>query len=212
MRVKICGVNSPAAFDAAAEAGADWIGFVFHGASPRCVSPGMAAQLSARLPGGPARVGLLVDPGDDDLARVLDALHLHALQLYASPERLSFVRAKFDVPVWQSVGVATSQDLPGTAGIAAALVVEPRAPREAGRPGGLGLSLDWSVLAGWDPGAPWLLAGGLTPENVAEAARRSGARAVDVSSGVESAPGVKDPARIAAFVKEAKTFINAVAN
>ena len=208
MRVKICGVNSPAAFDAAAEAGADWVGFVFHGVSPRCVSPGMAAQLSARLPGGPARVGLFVDPTDDDLARVLDTLHLHALQLYTPPERLSFIRAKFDVPVWHTLGVARPQDLPETAGIAAALVVEPKPPPEADRPGGLGLRMDWSMLAGWDPGALWLLAGGLTPGNVGEAVRQSGAPAVDVSSGVESAPGVKDPARITAFVKAAKGLLS----
>ncbi len=204
MRVKICGVNSPAAFDAAAEAAADWVGFVFFERSPRHVTPAAAAALSHRLPNGPRRVGLLVDPTDDAVAAVLDALPLHALQLYAPPARIAAIRARFGVPVWRAIGVAGPADLPDGAGVAACLVIEPRAPAGADRPGGNATTMDWSMLAGWEPGVPWLLAGGLTPGNVGQAIAQSGAVAVDVSSGVESAPGVKDPALIAAFVAAAR--------
>lgn len=202
--MKICGVNSPAAFDAAAEAGADWIGFVFYPPSPRYVTPGIAAGLSARLIGGPARVGLFVDPTDDEVAEVLEALKLHVLQLYAPVERIAAIRAKFDVPVWRAVGVSSRDDLPEDSGVAAALVIEPKAPPGAARPGGLSAPLDWSLLFGWDPEAKWLLAGGLTSRNVERAIALTGASAVDVSSGVESALGVKDPALIHAFVAAAR--------
>ncbi len=203
-RVKICGVNTEAAFDAAAEAGADWVGFVFAPASPRYVSPAEAASLSRRLPGGPLRVGLFVDPTDDDLARVLEALPLRALQLYAPVPRINFIRAKFDVPVWRPIGLASADDLPESPGVASALVVEAAPPSGAANPGGNGQAIDWSMLADWDPGAPWLLAGGLTVENVADAIARSGAQAVDVSSGVERARGVKDAHLIARFVAAAR--------
>jgi phosphoribosylanthranilate isomerase len=204
VRVKICGVNSPAAFDAAAEAGADWIGFVFSERSSRCVTPATAARLSSRLLGGPARVGLFVDPTDDDIAETLDAVRLHALQLYAPVDRISRIRAKFGVPVWRAVGVTTPGDLPDSGGIAAALVIEPTPPEGATQPGGNGVALHWTMLKSWHPEATWLLAGGLTPENVAQAILESGAAAVDVSSGVETAPGVKDAARIAEFVRAAR--------
>jgi phosphoribosylanthranilate isomerase len=204
MRVKICGVNSAATFDAAAEAAADWIGFVFFARSPRCVTASAAAMLSSRLPGGPRRVGLFVDPTDDEIAEVLDRVDLHILQLYAPDARLAVIRAKFGKPVWRALAVTTPADLPEGAGVAAALVVEAAAPPGAGRPGGNGEKLDWTMLAGWEPDAPWLLAGGLSPDNVVEAIAVSGARAVDVSSGVESAPGVKDPALIARFVRAAR--------
>lgn len=204
MRIKICGVNSPAAFDAAVEAAADWIGFVFFAGSPRYVTAAQAAGLSSRLPGGPMRVGLFVDPDDHEIASVLDRIHLHALQLYAPPARLGAIRARFDVPVWRALPVASPDDLPEDGGVAAALVVEAPAPAGAGRPGGNGAVLDWTVLAGWQPVTTWLLAGGLSPDNVGRAIAESGATAVDVSSGVESAPGVKDPALIAAFAAAAR--------
>jgi phosphoribosylanthranilate isomerase len=204
VRVKICGVNTPAAFDAAAEAAADWIGFVFYPASPRFVTPSGAAILSGRLACGPGRVGLFVDPSDDEIAEVLDRMKLAALQLYAPAARISTIRAKFDVPVWRSLAVQGPEDLPESAGVAACLVVEPQPPDGASRPGGNGQALDWSWLAGWEPECAWMLAGGLTPDNVARAVAMSGAAAVDVSSGVESEPGIKDPALIAAFVAAAK--------
>jgi len=204
IRVKICGINSPAAFDAAVESGADWVGFVFHERSPRHVTPARAALLSNRLRGGPPRIGLFVDPADDVLAEALDALKLHALQLYAPAERIARIRAMFGVPVWRSVAVETPADLPEDGGVAAALVIEPKARAGAALPGGNGLALNWKMLSDWNPPTSWLLAGGLTPENVAQAIVQSGAKAVDVSSGVESAPGVKDPKLIAAFVQAAR--------
>ncbi len=202
--VKICGINSAGAFDSAAEAGADWIGFVFFPRSPRAVSPGEAAALSARREGGPARVGLFVEPTDAAVASVLSALKLDALQVYASPERAAAMRARFAVPVWLACGIATRADLPKAAPGVDRLVLEAKPPEAASRPGGNAARFDWSLLAGWDAPVRWLLAGGLDSRNVAEAIRTARAPAVDVSSGVETAPGVKDSALIHAFVTAAR--------
>ncbi len=204
IRVKICGINDAAAFDTAVAAGADWIGFVFFPASPRFVTLARAAELSARNAGGPARIGLFVEPDDAELAAALAALKLDGLQLYTSAERAAFLRAQFGVPVWRAVGVTRRAELPDSADGIDALVIEPKPPQDATGPGGNAVALDWSLLAGWQSPAPWLLAGGLTPVNVAEAIRASGAKAVDVSSGVERARGVKDPAMIRAFVAAAR--------
>ena len=203
--VKICGINAPAAFDAAAEAGADWIGFVFAPASPRAVTPGEAARLSGRLHGGPGRVGLFVAPGDDHLARTLDDVALDAVQIYASAERAASVRARFGVPVWLAVGVAEAGDLPREAPLGVdRLLLDAKAPANAALPGGNAHPFDWAMLRGWKTPLPWLLAGGLTPGVVRDAIRASGAPGVDVSSGVESARGVKDPALIRAFIEAAR--------
>ena len=216
MEVKICGLNDQAGLAAAVEAGADWVGFVFFPRSPRAVTPAEAAALSARHPagprgsprggpgGGPGRVGLFVDPDDAALDAALDALPLDALQLYASPARIAEIAARVGVPIWRAVAVGGPADLPVTAGAEARLVIEPRPPADATRPGGNAQRLDWTLTRGWRAPRPWLLAGGLTPELVGTAIAASGARAVDVSSGVESAPGVKDPARIRAFVAAAR--------
>ncbi len=203
-RVKICGINSEAAFDAAIETGADWIGFVFFPPSPRFVTPARAAALSARRPGGPLRVGLFVDPNEAVISAALAALPLDILQIYAEPERVTALGRHFGRPVWHAVGVAARADLPENAGGAEALLIEAKAPPEATRPGGNAVRFDWTILAGWQPCAPWVLAGGLDPETVGAAIAMSGAMAVDVSSGVESAPGVKDPARIRAFIAAAR--------
>ncbi len=204
VRVKICGVNAPAAFDAAHDGGADWIGFVFFARSPRYVTPAQAAALSARRPGGPPRVGLFVAPEDAAVEAALAALPLDALQVYASAERAAALRIRFDRPVWHAVGVAAAADLPLAASAIDRLVIEAKPPPDATRPGGNAARFDWSVLAGWQPPVPWILAGGLDPDNVADAIRIAAAPAVDVSSGVESAPGVKDPARIRAFLAAAR--------
>ena len=204
MRVKVCGINDAAAFDATVAAGADWIGFVFFPPSPRAVTPARAAALSARHAGGPLRVGLFVDPDDDAVAAALAALRLDVLQLYVGAARAAALRARFGVPVWRAVGVSARADLPGTAEGVDGLVIEPKPPAGATRPGGNAVALDWTLTEGWRAPAPWLLAGGLTPGNVAAAIRASGATAVDVSSGVERARGEKDPALIAAFVAAAK--------
>ncbi len=203
VKVKICGINDDAAFDAARGAGADWIGFVFFPASPRFITPTRAAELSARA-SLPLRVGLFVDPAEADVAAVLETVRLDALQLYASPVRAAALRQRFQIPVWRGVGVGARSDLPGPEPRIDAFLVEAKAPPGATRPGGNAVSFDWGLTADWHAPLPWLLAGGLTPENVAEAIAASGARAVDVSSGVERAKGVKDPDRIAAFVAAAK--------
>ncbi len=204
MQIKICGVNSPAAFDAAAAAGADFVGFVFCAASPRQVSPGQAAALSARRKGGPGRVGLFVDPRDADIQATLAQLPLDALQLYAPTRRAAELRARFGLPVWRAVPVRSAGDLPNAAEAADALIIEPAPPEGAARPGGNAVQLDWGMLRQWRAPCPWFLAGGLTPENVGAAIAASAAAAVDVSSGVEAAPGHKDPARIAAFIAAAR--------
>ena len=204
VRVKICGVNSEAAFDAAAQAGADWIGFVFFDRSPRGVRAAEAAALSARLAGGPLRVGLFVDPEDDAIARVLDAVQLDALQLYTPAARVDEIAERFGVAVWRSVGVSAPADLPADAGRASRLVIEAKPPAGADRPGGNAVAVDWAMLSGHAPRTDWMLAGGLTAANVGQAIAHSGAAAVDVSSGVESAPGVKEPALIRAFVVAAR--------
>lgn len=202
--VKICGVNDPAGFDAAAEAGADYIGFVFVPASPRHVTPGEAARLSARRRGGPGRVGLLVEPDDDAVAAVLDALRLEALQLYTSAERAAAIRARFGIPVWLAIGIAAAHDLPVTAPGIDRLLLDAKPPPGSALPGGNAHPFDWPMLRVWRAPLPWLLAGGLTPATVADAIRESGAPGVDVSSGVERARGVKDPALIRAFIEAAR--------
>jgi phosphoribosylanthranilate isomerase len=204
VQVKICGINDPAAFDAAVEAGADWVGFVFYPPSPRHVADDTAAALSARVSGGPGRVGLFVDPTDAEVESVLRTISLDALQLYTGAHRVAELRARFGRPVWHALGIKTEADLPTTASVAERLVLEAKPPSDATRPGGNAARFDWSVLRGWRAPAPWILAGGLTPDNVRMAILATGAAAVDVSSGVERRPGIKDPALIRAFVTAAR--------
>ena len=203
VRVKICGINDPVAFDTAIEAGADWIGFNFFPPSPRYLLPAQAAALSARSPGGPQRVGLFVDVTDDAIAATLEVIRLDILQVYGALD-VPRLRARFGLPVWRPIGVATATDLPVASNGADLLMIEAKAPPEATRPGGNAMRFDWSLLRGWTAPAPWMLAGGLTADNVADAIRITGARAVDVSSGVERTRGVKDSALIRTFIANAK--------
>jgi phosphoribosylanthranilate isomerase len=207
--VKICGVNDPAAMEAAVAAGADMVGFVFFPPSPRAVTPEGAAALSAGQPWGPLRVGLFVDPTDDEIAAVLAALPLDIIQLHGeeTPARAAEIRARFGRPVMKALGIASAADLDQVAAYALAVdrfLLDAKAPPGAPLPGGNAAPFDWTLTAGRSVPRPWLLAGGLTPGNVAEALAVSGAPGVDVSSGVERARGVKDPARIAAFVAAAR--------
>ncbi|MDE7548861.1 phosphoribosylanthranilate isomerase [Acetobacter fabarum] len=201
--VKICGITEEAGFDACVEHGADWIGFVFFDRSPRCVASRQAAGLAARGVGQARTVGLFVHPRDEDISRVLDHAALDVLQIYASEERARQVAQVFGLPVWLSFPVAAAGDLPASCPVQK-MLIEPCPPKDATRPGGNAQKLDWAMLAGWKPLFPWMLAGGLRVDNVAEAIRLTGARDVDVSSGVESAPGIKNPDLIAQFVRNAR--------
>lgn len=201
-RVKICGLNDEAGFDAAQAA--DWIGFNFFPPSPRYVTAARAAALAARAPAGPARIGLFVRPSEAEIRAVLAELRLDALQLYTDAATAAALRARLGLPVWLAIGVAEAGDLPHAAAGLDALLIEAKPPPGANRPGGNATAMDWGLLRGWRAPAPWLLAGGLTPANVGDAIRASGAAAVDVSSGVESHPGRKDPALIRAFIAAAR--------
>jgi phosphoribosylanthranilate isomerase len=203
VQVKICGINDATAFDTAVSAGADWVGFNFFPPSPRYVAPAQAAALSARSPGGPSRVGLFVDPAPEAIATALDTVRLDILQVYGAVD-LAALRASFGLPIWRPIGVATAADLPVAAGAADRLLIEAKPPPDATRPGGNAVRFDWSLLRGWHAPVPWILAGGLTADNVAEGVRITGAWAVDVSSGVERAPGAKDPGLIRAFIANAR--------
>lgn len=209
VEVKICGINDAEGMDAAVAAGADLVGFVFFPPSPRAVTPARAAALSARHAGGPVRVGLFVDPADDDIAAVLAALPLGLIQLHGeeTPERAAAIRARFGVPVMKAIGVAEEADFAPVAAFAPAVdrfLFDARPPPGGPLPGGNAQPFEWRLMAGRPVPRPWLLAGGLTPGNVAEAIRAAGAPGVDVSSGVERARGVKDAALIRAFVAAAK--------
>lgn len=203
-RVNICGINDPLAFETALDCGADWIGFVFFPPSPRFVTPDQAAALSGRAPGGPPRVGLFVDPNLDSIARVLDGVRLDILQIYGARDDLPAVKARFGLPVWYAAGISTAADIPVDLHAADRLLLEAKPPQGATRPGGNATAFDWSILRGWNAPGPWMLAGGLTTDNVADAIRITGAFAVDVSSGVESARGIKDAALIRSFIAAAK--------
>jgi len=207
-QVKICGINSTDAIDAAVESGADWIGFAFFPPSPRFITPARARELSARHPsasaGGPPRVGLFVNPTEAMIAEALAEVALDILQLYAAPAVAKGLRDRLDRPVWRAVGVSDAADLPMALDGADALLIEAKPPPDATRPGGNAVRFDWTLTQGWRAPGPWLLAGGLDPDNVADAIRLSGAAAVDVSSGVERAKGVKDPALIRAFIRAAR--------
>lgn len=204
VQVKICGIKSPGAFDAAVAGGADWVGFNFFPRSPRVVSAEQAAELSSRAPGGPGRVGLFVDPSEQEVERVLARVRLDALQLYTTPQRAAALRALFGIPVWRAVGVAERADLPTAREPIDGFLLESKARPDASRPGGNGEVFDWWLMEGWHAPQEWLLAGGLTPSNVATAIRASNATAVDVSSGVEVRQGVKDPELILQFINNAK--------
>ena len=208
---KICGVKTPADVAAAAQSGARYVGFVFFPKSPRCLTVEQAAALAAEVPLGVAKVALTVNATDAELDEITGAVPLDMLQLHGkeSPERVAEVKARYGLPVMKAIGIADAEDLPQIdlySEVADQLLIDAKPPKNADLPGGNGLAFDWRLLAGrkyWQK--PWMLAGGLTPDNVAEAIRMTGARQVDVSSGVESAPGVKDAERIAAFVTAAMT-------
>lgn len=209
IRIKICGLTDPADIPAAVLAGAAYLGFVFFPPSPRNLDLRRAAQMMQSVPEGIAKVALTVDADDATLDALLDAVPVDMLQLHGreSPARVRGVRARYGLPVMKAVGVAGAGDLPALdryARVADQLLVDAKPPRGATRPGGNAAAFDWRLLAGRRWPVPWLLAGGLTPGNVAAAIRATGARQVDVSSGVETAPGEKDGRLMRDFIAAAR--------
>ncbi|MDG2002183.1 MAG: phosphoribosylanthranilate isomerase [Novosphingobium sp.] len=207
--IKICGISTPETLDAAIRARADYVGFNFYPPSPRYVAPGDAAALGARAEGHITRAGVFVDADDAMLAEAVAAAQLDVLQLHGqeTPERAAQLKARFGLPVWKALAVTTQDDVTraGDYADAADLVLfDAKTPKGSALPGGMGLSFDWSLVAHWKGPLAWGLAGGLTPDNVAQAVQLTSAPLVDTSSGVESAPGVKDVDKIAAFCKAAR--------
>jgi phosphoribosylanthranilate isomerase len=207
--VKICGLSTRETLDAALQAGADMVGFVFFPASPRHIGLNTAHDLGRQARGRALKAALTVDADDATLANMVEALQPDILQLHGKETvaRLRDIRQTFGLPVMKAIAVETPVDLaslPGYAAVADRILFDARAPRDATRPGGLGTAFDWRVLENLDLKLPFMVSGGLHAGNVAEAVRVSRAGGVDVSSGVERAPGVKDPEMIRAFIRAAR--------
>lgn len=209
--VKICGLSTRETLEVALDAGADMVGFVFFPPSPRHLSLEMGRDLGRQVKRRALKVALTVDADDATLDNIMDALSPDMLQLHGSESvaRLRDIKQRFGRPVMKAVPVATSADLaalPGYAAVADSVLFDARAPKDATRPGGLGAPFDWHLLENLDLKLPYMVSGGLHAENVAEALRVTRAGGVDVSSGVESAPGVKDPDMITAFIRAARAI------
>lgn len=208
LRVKICGISDPETLSVAVAAGARYVGFVFFAKSPRNLTIEQARALAVEVPMGVAKVALTVNASDDEIAAILDQVPIDMLQLHGkeTPARVREVRRRFGLPVMKAVGVAEAADLAAIddfEDVADQILIDAKPPKGADLPGGNGISFDWRLIAGRQWRRPWMLAGGLTPAKVAEAARLTGAQQVDVSSGVETAPGVKDADLIRAFLAAA---------
>lgn len=212
--IKICGLTTPDTLDAALDAGADLVGFVFFPPSPRHLGAEAARELAARAEGRAGKVALSVDADDALLAASIEALRPDLLQLHGKepPARVTEVKRRFGLPVMKAIPVETRADLAAVeayAGVADRVIFDARAPRDATRPGGLGKPFDWHLLDRVTQ--PFMLSGGLDPDNVAEALAITRAAGIDVSSGVERAPGQKDPDRIRAFIRNARAAEQALA-
>ena len=209
--VKICGLSTPETLQAAIEAGVDYVGFVFFERSPRYVSVETAAHLRALMPPAVPPVALLVDAQDAFIDTMIEKVQPGLLQLHGheTPERVAAIKTRTGLPVMKVLSIATADDVAATAlyeNVADLLMFDAKPPKSMPNalPGGNALSFDWSLIADISLSVPWMLSGGLNPDNVAEAIIRTGASMVDVSSGVESAPGQKDVARMRAFIQAAK--------
>ena len=206
--IKICGITTADALDAAIAARSDFAGLNFYAPSPRYVDARQAAELGRRANGRIGRVGVFVDASDAEIGEVVDAASLDAIQLHGeeSPQRAAQLRSRFNLPVWKVIAVAGESDLKkaDTYRDAADFILFDAKTPKGTLPGGMGLTFDWTVLKAYRGAMPWGLAGGLTPDNVAEAVRLTGTQLVDAASGTESAPGVKNVDKIAAFCKAAR--------
>ncbi|MEM7226231.1 MAG: phosphoribosylanthranilate isomerase [Pseudomonadota bacterium] len=213
LEVKICGINTPAALDAAVAAGADLVGFVFYPNSPRAVTPAQAIDLAGRLKPGVKRVALMVDPDDALVAEVTGQVPLDFIQLHGAetPRRVAEIRARTGLAVIKVLKLSTAEDLAPAetyAEVADRLLFDAKPPKSMKNalPGGNALAFDWRLLAGKTWSKPWMLSGGLEPDNLKQAVEISGARSVDVSSGVEERPGLKSPEKIDAFLAQARAL------
>lgn len=211
VQVKICGIRDREVLESAVEGGAAAVGFVFVAGSPRRISPDAAARLSSEVPSGVLKVGLFVNAPDETIGQAVEASALDALQLHGreTPERVVEVRERFGRKVWKALPVARQEDVSAAfafEGAADCLLFDSQPPKGGRLPGGNARAFDWSLLAAPLPDLPWMLSGGLTAGNVEEAVRISGARMVDLSSGVERSRGVKDPALVRAFLEKAATL------
>ena len=207
--VKICGLATVDDVRACADAGANYMGLVFFEKSPRNIPLQAARELALAAPLGLAKVALVVNPSDAELDAITGTVPLDMLQLHGreTPERVAEVKARYGLPVMKAVGIADGDDLPKLEsyfGVADQILVDAKPPKGGELPGGNGLSFDWRLIAGRRWPCPWMLAGGLTPENVAEAVKMTGAKQVDVSSGVEDAPGQKNAELIQKFVQSSR--------
>ena len=207
--IKICGLSTIPALDAALDAGADMVGFVFFPPSPRNIGYDTARALAARVAGRATKVSLTVDADDATLAALIEALQPDLLQLHGreTPARVAAIREKFGLPVMKALGVSTAADLAAIAlyePLVDRILFDAKPPADATRPGGNGLAFDWRLIGDAPIRKPWMLSGGLDAENIAEAIRVTGAPGIDVSSGVESSPGVKDLDKIKNFVAAAR--------
>ncbi|MGD2002166.1 MAG: phosphoribosylanthranilate isomerase [Paracoccaceae bacterium] len=207
--VKICGLATVDDVRACADAGANYMGLVFFEKSPRNITIPAARELALAAPLGLAKVALVVNPSDAELDAITATVPLDMLQLHGreTPERVAEVKARYGLPVMKAVGIADGDDLPKLEsyfGVADQILVDAKPPKGGELPGGNGLSFDWRLIAGRRWPCPWMLAGGLTPENVAEAIKMTGAKQVDVSSGVEDAPGQKNAELIQKFVQSSR--------
>ncbi len=208
IRVKICGVTRKEDLRAAVLAGASYVGLNFFAKSPRFVDIEQARELALDAPVGVVKVGLFVNPDDEFLDEVLASVPLDMIQLHGqeSPERLREIKLRFGLPMMKALGISSAEDLAQLQAYDAAdqFLLDAKPPKGAILPGGNGVTFDWSLLKGLDLDRPWMLAGGLTPENVCEAVKQTATLQVDVSSGVESAPAIKDKSLMEDFIREAR--------
>ncbi len=208
IRVKICGVTRKQDVREAVIAGASYIGLNFFPKSPRFVDAARARELALEAPVGVIKVGLFVNPDDEFLDEILSIVPLDMIQLHGgeSPDRVREVKLRYGLPVMKVIGVSEKSDLAKFEAYDAAdqFLLDAKPPKDAVLPGGNGIAFDWRLLEGFELDRPWMLAGGLTPENVAEAVEKTRALQVDVASGVESAPGIKDKALMESFIREAR--------